>query len=195
MITITKTERHYDPIDDGYYIVRLIGIKEGKKNEEHPEWEPRLVFTFELVEPPFEKRRAWGRTSKTWYEGKKLDMWLKALGVDQADEGCQLDVEQLKGQYARAHIETEDGSEYPTVKHITSLRPQDIEKLNALIAGKAPAMPVQAVPVVTSVPVIQPVVASAPVVVVPTIVPAPVVTAPVVAAPTPSAPKIRAIPF
>ena len=124
-----------------------------------------------------------------------MDRWLKALGVEQADEGCQLDVEQLKGQYARAHIKTDDGSEYPSVIDVQPLRPQDVEKLNARAAAKAvPATNVVATATtVTLAPVIKPAVA-APVVTIPV---APAVTAPVVVAPvsTPSAPRIRAIPF
>jgi hypothetical protein len=189
MITITKTQKHYDPIDDNFYIVRLIGVKLGKKNEEHPDWEPRLVFTFELMEPPFEKRRAWGCAPQLWQEGRKLDRWLKALGVDQADEGCQLDVEQLKGQYARAHIKTDDGSEYPTVIDVQPLRQADVEKLNAVVAGKTAVAPVQAAPVAAPAPIVVKPVAAAPVIVPVT----PVVTVPVT--PAPSAPKIRAIPF
>lgn len=136
MVIITKSSFKYDPIEDGVYFVRVFGVKEAKKNEQHPEWTPSLSFTFQIIQEPHLFRRAWGTTPQRWFPGSKLDKWLTALGVDMnASEGSSLDVEALKNTHAKAFIETKDNSEYPNVTKLIPILQSDQATLSGLVVA------------------------------------------------------------
>lgn len=166
--TITKGEYKNDPLPDNVYLAKLIGVKEKPAPEAHPDWYPSLSWTFEILQDPFKKRRAWGKTPTNWIQGKKLDNWLVTCGINVA-KGTSLKIEDLKDIYVKILVkgkpyqdpQTKENKVFSSVTELLPLDSIDQIKIRELVAGApvvANSQPVQST--VVSVPVPPVIVAS-----------------------------------
>lgn len=198
--TITKGEYKNEPLPNNVYLAKLLNVKEKPAPAAHPDWFPQFSWSFEIVQDPFKKRRAWGRTPTNWIAGKKLDNWLVTLGINVA-KGTSIKIEDLKDLYVKILVkndvskdkETGEDKFFPKVTELLPLDSIDRIKIGELIAGvpvtaaqpvvpqqpiQVPVVPVNGgtqsggfVPVTTSAPIPAPVYVPQP-----TFVPAPPVT-------------------
>jgi|SRR5579864_182580 len=127
--TITKGEYKNDPIPDNVYLAKLLNVKEKPAPEAHPDWYPSLSWTFEILQDPFKKRRAWGKTPTSWIAGKKLDNWLVTCGINVA-KGTSLKIEDLKDIYVKILVKSKpyddpQTKEKKTFQSVIELLPLD----------------------------------------------------------------------
>jgi hypothetical protein len=128
--TITKGEyKDQPPLPDNVYLAKLIGVKEKPAPKNHPDWYPSLSWTFEILQDPFKKRRAWGKTPTNWIAGKKLDNWLVTCGINVA-KGTSLKIEDLKDIYVKILLkgkpyEDPETKEQKVFQSVTELLPLD----------------------------------------------------------------------
>jgi hypothetical protein len=216
--TITKGSYDNTPIPDNVYLAKLVGVKEKQPPKEHPDWFPQLSWTFQLLVEGFKNRRVWGKTPSNWIADKKLDTWLKTLGISAA-KGQSIRIEDLKDLHCKVIVKTEhykdkETGEDKTFTKVTELLPLDsldqVRIRELAIGVTATAAPVQNTPTpapayVSPVPTFSqpntqaggfvPVTTSTPIVPtvtnpVPTVInPVPTITAPATGTPT------RTIPF
>jgi hypothetical protein len=140
--TITKGEYKNDPLPDNVYLAKLIGVKEKAAPEAHPDWYPSLSWTFEILQDPFKKRRAWGKTPTNWIVNKKLDNWLVACGIN-VSKGTSLKIEDLKDIYVKILVkgkpyvdpQTKENKVFSSVTELLPLDSLDQIKIRELIAG------------------------------------------------------------
>jgi hypothetical protein len=159
--TITKGEYKNDPLPDNVYLAKLIGVKEKPAPETHPDWYPSLSWTFEILQDPFKKRRAWGKTPTNWIAGKKLDNWLVTCGINVA-KGTSLKIEDLKDIYVKILVkgkpyqdpQTKENKVFSSVTELLPLDSLDQIKIREL-AMTAPPAAVGMQPVQPTVPVSQ----------------------------------------
>jgi hypothetical protein len=206
--TITKGEYNNTPVPSNVYLAKLLNVKEKQP----------LGWNFELLQDPFKKRRAFGRTPSSWIAGKKLDNWLITLGLN-VSKGTSIKIEDLKDLYCKVVVkdkvytdkQTGEEKHFPSVEELLPLDSLDQIRVRELVAGvPVTAAPVQNTPApapayVSTVPTFSqpntqaggyvPVTTSTPIV--PTATnPIPTVTNPIptVTAPAPGTPT-RTIPF
>lgn len=140
--TITKGEYKNDPLPDNVYLAKLLNVKEKPAPEAHPDWYPSLSWTFEILQDPFKKRRAWGKTPTNWIQGKKLDEWLVACGINVA-KGTSLKIEDLKDIYVKILVkgkpyqdpQTKENKVFSSVTQLLALDSLDTIKIRELVAG------------------------------------------------------------
>src|ERR1700685_4121644 len=144
--TITKGEyKDQPPLPDNVYLAKLIGVKEKPAPEAHPDWYPSYSWTFEILTDPFKKRRAWGKTPTNWIQGKKLDTWLVALGIN-VPKGTSVKIEDLKDLYVKILVkgkpyvdpQTKENKIFSSVTDLIALDSLDQIKVRELIAGAPP---------------------------------------------------------
>ena len=159
--TITKGEyKDQPPLPDNVYLAKLIGVKEKPAPEAHPDWYPSYSWTFEILTDPFKKRRAWGKTPTNWIQGKKLDTWLVALGIN-VPKGTSVKIEDLKDLYVKILVkgkpyvdpQTKENKIFSSVTDLIALDSLDQIKVRELIAG-APPVSVGMQPTVPQQPVV-----------------------------------------
>ncbi len=85
------------------YVAHLVKV-EKFKSKKHPDWDESFRFIFRVLQEPFVGGFASGITPSMWYKGGKLDSWLSMLGVEQSEEGDELDVHAIKGQKVRVLV-------------------------------------------------------------------------------------------
>lgn len=183
-----KKEDYVRP-DDGSYIAEVFKVEEFS-SEKHPEWGPSIKFSFKILEEPFVGSIVTGLVNSQWRPDNKLDKWLRGLGINASEIGAEIEPSQLKGIKARILVETNQ-KDYVTVKHVTALKPNELNMLANQNVNQVINQTVQ-IPTVTlsqQAPAVIPVVAP----VIPQV--APNVVQPVNPAPVNPAPAKRAIPF
>ena len=176
----------FPAIPDNLYVARLAKIanKVGQKSQK-----PYLSWGFEIVQPPFVKRWAWGNTQPTVSPKSQAGKYLAVLGVDLSTVDESFNEQSLVGKYVKVLLETtenEDGEKFQNVTKLMALTEADMQLLQiwltaANVTGPiqvaASAAPVVQQPVLATAPVslpVQPVVPAAPqVAMAPAAVPAP----------------------
>jgi len=156
--TITKGAYDNTPLPDNVYLAKLLNVKEKPAPEAHPDWYPSLSWTFEILQDPFKKRRAWGKTPTNWIAGKKLDNWLVTCGINVA-KGTSLKIEDLKDIYVKILVkgkpyqdpQTKENKVFSSVTELLPLDSLDQIKIRELVAG-APAAAVGMQPVASQQP-------------------------------------------
>lgn len=152
--TITKGSYDNTPIPDNVYLAKLVSVKEKQPPKEHPDWYPQLLWTFQILTEPFKNRRVFGKTPSNWIAEKKLDTWLKTVGVN-ASKGQSIRLEDLKDMYVKVLVknehykdkETQEDKVFTKVTDLLPLDSLDQIKVREFVAGiTSTAAPVQNTP-------------------------------------------------
>lgn len=152
----------FPAIPDNLYVARLAKIakKVGQKSQKH-----YLSWGFEIVQPPFVKRWAWGNTQPTVSPKSQAGKYLAVLGVDLSTVDESFNEQSLVGKYVKVLLETtenEDGEKFQNVTKLMALTEADMQLLQIWLTAANVTGPIQVAASAASV-VQQPVLATAPV--------------------------------
>lgn len=108
-LTKTVTANH---VDEGSYIAQVTGVKENPKGN----YGPFLMWFFKLKNPTLDQEPlgkdavVTGITPCEFEAGKKLDMWLQAMGIV-AETGEVVDTQDAIGTVVRILVEDYEGKD------------------------------------------------------------------------------------
>ena len=117
--TIVKEE--YVAPEEGVYNAEVSKV-EMFVSEKHPEYGTSIKFVFRLLDEPYTSTNVNGLVNASWKPGNKLDKWLRALGLENADVGSEVNPSVFVGRKAQVTLEKNPKNDFINVKMVHPMR-------------------------------------------------------------------------
>ena len=104
MVMFTYKPGNRVKVENGEYLGELLTINENIEGK----YGPCVRFVFRIIGGEYEGVAASILAKDDWSPGSKLDLIIRALGVEPLDFGSQFDSESLIGKQARIYVESDE---------------------------------------------------------------------------------------